>query len=299
MSLSGFVFFVTGVLIEMLMLLGAKIKDEALLSHPQLKWLSQVVTVKSVLTYSLLLTAMALAAIFELTGVGNIKVYINTPFVSLITIILALVILAASLAAAYILPPINEHSILTIQLLILAGIFLNPGLNTWMPLKILAILSGGISLALVIWQKALHTSVKAVLYFWYLLSLLIIPFQSGEIILFQKINLSWFDAFALGMLMVFMLLNGLFAVRFFLIVSSLLRPRNHSLVARHMPFLFSDQQVSIPRYLLVVGLLATLITGNYFLNLFNSALLFSLCSLIGVQLLGNDMSVSRFIKNKP
>lgn len=291
MTLSGFVLFVLGALMEMLFLVSAHVSSGEQMV-PGSGWLARAFTVERFLMAGLCVVAGGFVGLFEFLGFGHILVYIDTPFVGIVMVVMALAVLAASLMVNLFLPVINEQSILLVQLLVLAGVFLGRERAAWLPAAALTIVPVGVSLALVFWPRAFHPSIKAVLYLWYLLSLLVIPFQNGETVLFHQVNLSWAESCSLGMLGVFLLLNGLFAVRFFLLASSLLRPRNHTLVASIMPALFSDRQVSLPRYLLVVLLLFFLLAGNNYLNLLDRGAAISFCSLIGVQLLGAGLGVS-------
>lgn len=288
MSLSGFVLFVCGALVEMFILVSANISD---LSSPLAGagWFERVMTPKRLIILILGLIAAGFVGLFELVGIGHLLVYVDTPFISLIVVVLALGLIAASFFAAFVLPVVNEQSILLVQLLVLAGALFNRERISWLPIAALTFAPLGVSLVLIFWRRAFHPSIKAVLYFWYLLSLMVIPFQSGEVALFHQVKLSWIESYSLGMLIVFLLLTGLLAVRFFLIVSALLRLRNHKLVADHLPCLFLDKQVALPRYLLVVMFITMLLAANYYVNLLDSGIAFSLCSLIGVQLLGNDL----------
>ena len=287
MRLDGFVFFLVGAVSELIALLVIQLPMPLPVNRGS-RFLARLFTPQAAVTGVLWLTAGGMLLFIRLLGVGGRLVYIDTPFVSIVFIALALVILAAALAGASFLPVINEQTILLTQLLVIAGTRLGAA-NDWLPPAVLAAACAGVSLMVILWPRAFHPVVKAVLYFWYLLSLLVMPFLSGEAQVFQTADLTWLPAYSLGFLLVFLVLNGLLAVRFFLIVSSLILPRNHALLTPVMPCLFSDQQVPLFRFALIAGLLAGLWAANFYGQWLPPAVALSLCALLGVQLLGSDL----------
>jgi hypothetical protein len=237
------------------------------------------------LALGLAVLAAGLLVLFNLLGIAEQEVYIDTPLVSSLFVGLVVFILFAALAAAYFLPLINEQTLLLVQGLLLAGALFGHRPVGWLPLPLLVGLPLAVSLGLIVWQRALPAWLKAGLYFWYLLCVLLTTFQSGQTAYFEADQLTWFDGFAAGAVLVFMLLHGLTAVRFFLIMSSLLRPRNRVLAARAMPRLFSDEQVPLLRFGLVAALTAGLLVANRAYHWVDTAAALSICTLLGVQLM--------------
>jgi hypothetical protein len=199
--------------------------------------------------------------LFTLLGIDQVKVYINTPGINFIFYALGFFVVVAAFFGTIFLPPVNEQSILAVQALILLNA-LAGGVVDWIPMAALTAVPALVCLALLIWPRSFAPEVKAVLYLWYLLSLLAMPFQSGQAAYFRAPLLTWFEAWVFGGLFIFMILHGLFAVRFFLLTSSLILPRNRPAIAPLMARLFSDEQASLPRFALVMALSAGLVLAN-------------------------------------
>lgn len=292
MTLDGFVLFTLGALVEWTFLLAINTRlDPVLLPGAHLY--ERMFTPTRMVAIFLGVIALCFIGLFELLGIGRALVYIDTPGIGLVWGVLALGVVASALFVSKFLPLVNEQSILLVQVLVLAGALWGGEPVAWLPDAAVTVVPVGVSLALVIWRGAFHPSVKAILYFWYLVSLLVGPFQSGETGLFQLTDLSWPESYSFGMLSVFLLLNILMALRFGLIVLSMIRPRNRAMVAASMPYLFTDRQVSMPRYLLVVLLISALLIVNQSTQVLDRGVAFSLCSLIGVQLLSQELQPPR------
>jgi hypothetical protein len=74
-------------------------------------------------------------------------------------------------------------------------------------------------------------------------------------------------------------------MRFFLIVSSLLRLRNRRLAAQAMPRLFSDEPLPALRFVLVSAGVAALLLANHAFGWLEPAMALSFGLLAGVQLM--------------
>jgi hypothetical protein len=173
-----------------------------------------------------------------------------------------------------------------VQGLVLAGALLRGEAGIWLPFWTVTVLPVGVSLLLLLWPRAFPAQLKAVLYLWHLLCLLVLPFQSGQTGLFTQMEIGWGEALTAGMLLAFLVLHGLFAVRFFIITLSLLRRRNRPLVAEAMQNLFYDEQTPLLRSLLVAGLLGILLWANQISGYLDLSLALGMCSLLAIQLMG-------------
>lgn len=229
--------------------------------------------------------AAALVGLFALLGIDQVKVYIDTPGINFIFYGLGFFVLAAAFVGVTFLPPVNEQSILAVQALILLNA-LAGGVVDWIPMAALTAVPALVCLGLLVWPRSFAPEVKAVLYLWYLLSLLAMPFQSGQAAYFRAPLLTWFEAWVFGGLFIFMILHGLFAVRFFLLASSLILPRNRPAIAPLMARLFSDEQASLPRFALVMALSAGLVLFNKAAGLVAQPVMLGLCVMIVTQVLG-------------
>jgi hypothetical protein len=289
MSISCFILYVLGALVEIIFLYTAVNGEPPFKGH---SWLDRVFTPSRSVIALLSVAALFLVGIFELSGIGKSLVYIDTPLVSFILGLLAVGLLGVAMLAGLFLPIVNEQSILLTQVLVLASAWWGGDPVDWLPPGAVTVFPAILILLLALIPRGIPSSLKAILYFWYLLSLLAIPFQSGEVRIIQQDSLSWAEGFSLGMLSVFLLLHGLLAVRFFLITSSLLRPRNRALAAENMPRLFSDEQVPVLRFAGVFLIIAALLAANHYTHLLVRPMALSLCSLLGVQLLSRPLDPS-------
>ena len=276
MSVQAFAFFTFGILAELLLL--------------AINWLANFSRSNIRRRVYILIAGLAAAAAFlaflvEQLGTANVRVYLDTPLVSFIFILLGVFVFFAALAANLFVPVINEQTILVVQLLVLYYIFNGGSSVPFMPLALLAGVPAVVSLGLIFWRQRLPAVLKAPLYLWYLLTLMIIPFQSNQVAYFRRSDLTLLEGAAFGALLVFLIIHGLFAVRFFLITSSLILPRNRPQVAAIMPALFSDEQVPIGRLVVAVALMAALILLNRALQLLPEDILLSLGMLFAVQFL--------------
>jgi hypothetical protein len=268
MTLANFTLFYCGILCELLLLIesanpaiASKLFDmrgNSLVGYfmPPTRALASI----------LLALALGIAGLFRLLGYAQIKVYIDTPIVNILMIVLGLFILFTAIMTGLFLPLVNEQTILVVQCLILYQALTGDMPFNWISLVGWTLLPTLIVLGLVLWPRPLPFALKALLYLWYLLSLLVMPFQSGQVAYFRQLTFTWVEAWSYGALFIFMIIHGLFAVRFFLMTSSLLVPRNWPLMERFIPHVFSDEQVPRLRFLLVMGISAGLLAGNHYLG---------------------------------
>lgn len=304
MTLFSFVFFLFGILSEIIFLLEAasphifrmevagKAEQEKAGLGKQTTGIAHFNRPAMLLIAGLAVLAALVAGLLELFGAGGVLVYIDSPVISFIFVLLGLFVLAAALLAKSFLPPVNEQSILVALCLVLVSALWGERSLIWLPGWLLTVVPAVVALALLIWRRGFSPLLKAVLYLWYLLSLMVIPFQSGEVAFFHQLEFNILESYSYGILLVFLLVHCLFAVRFFLIASSILVPRNRRWVSQIMPQLFTDEQVPLTRFLPVVALIAILLLVNQYLGLLTKPAVISLCMVLGVQLLSIGQSAS-------
>ncbi len=282
MSLSAFILFAAGIFSELLFLY------ESANPSPH-QWNSKLLSLPiysaQLLVGLILLVAGGLVAIFDFIGVGNILVYIDTPFIFILFALLGLVVLFATMASSLLLPRVNEQSILMIQCLLLVGNLWGKQSIDWLPGWLTLVVPAILCFVLVAWRTSFPAWVKGILYAWYLFSLLITPFQSGETAYFLMNEFTYVEALSFGFLFIFLLVNGLFSARFLLLVPSYIIPRNRPLIQQAMKRIFSDEQVSLIRFLVAAGLAAVLLVGNEIMRVLDHSVALSLAMLLGVHLL--------------
>lgn len=285
MTMYGFILFSLGFMVELVTLVQTARPDKIplpIISGALGKLLGPYRTI----LLGLGMLAAIMLGITYWMGNGSQIVYMDTPGISVLFFLYMIIILGCWIFPSNFITIINEQSILLVQVLVLAGVILMPNTVGWIPRPYLVVLPLLCILVLVIWRKGFHPSLKAILYLWYLVSLMIIPFQSGQVEIIQQTKLSLAESFSMGMLLTFLLLNGFMAFRFMIIVASMIIPRNLLLVERTMPNIFSDQQVSVKRFGMVSSLIGAFLFANHILHWMSPGIAISLCSLVGVQILG-------------
>jgi len=284
MTLQNFIFYAAGILVELL-LLGQNFFSGKSSVNPRFPQQLRMVNPAHILIAAVAAIGGICLLVVHLMGIGETKVYIDTPFVSLLFIVLGVFVFFAAIAGNLFLPVINEQAILVVQGLVLYYVFSGGREVAWMPLVVLVSVPALICLGLILWRWRLPAELKAILYLWYLLSLMVIPFQSNQVAYFRRVDITLAESAAFGALLVFLIIHGLFAVRFFLITSSMLLPRNRIHIRRVMPFIFSDEQVPIVRLVFTILLLTGAIFLNRRLNLLPEDAILSLGTMFAVQFL--------------
>jgi hypothetical protein len=180
------------------------------------------------------------------------------------------------------LPRVNEQSILVTNLVILPAL---PGWfeqNLW--LTALVLLPTVALAVLVAFPRILPPTLKAFVYFWYLGCLLVVTMQSNFDLLFtSNTTMNLFDQFIAGQSGLFLLLNALFLVRFFLMLSALVLPANRHYIPAAMPQLFNDEQISTRTFFLLVGLVLSVLIANHLTGLAAPATLTNLLILVTIH----------------
>ncbi|HPH95488.1 MAG TPA: hypothetical protein PKW33_06070 [Anaerolineaceae bacterium] len=286
MTLSIFVFFLLGILIEALLLFDCAHPINGYIQslHPLLQRIFSPVNLAA---STLALLAAGLAFLIRLAGLDGPSMDIGTSLVGSVLVVLGVFVFFAAMAADLFIPVINEQSILIVQCAILASFLLEGNQVPWLPLLPLVLIPGIISLFLLFSQKKLPPILKALFYLWYLFTLMILPFQTGQVEAFLHATYTPIQAAVSGGLLLFMVIHGLFTARFFLMVCSLIRPRNRKFINRLMPRLFTDDQVPPKSFLLTFAACVVAILLNQVLHIIPPSLALTLCVMSAVQILSH------------
>jgi len=124
---------------------------------------------------------------------------------------------------------------------------------------------------------------KAILYLAYLSALIFQATSNGSLEYFQMQEISLSNGFLFGGVFVFFILHGLFAARFFLVVCSLVLPRNHIHVRPMINRIFTDEQTSPRQFLLFTCLILLLTIANTIYKWVSPELFMNVLTLISVQ----------------
>jgi hypothetical protein len=281
MTWNAFILFLLGALLEIVWLWDdAHGQTGALI---QVRFLPFVLRPAQWIQAGLMVAAGLLFGVFSLFRIAKLQASMDNPVIGLIFVALGLFILGAGVVANGLLPRINEQSILITQLLVILSGILNGVLSNLWGVFFMLIIPAVLVLYLVWNRRPLSSLMKSLIYLWYLASLLILTFQNGNVELFTASRLTLGDAYFLGITFIFILLHGLFSIRFFLIVSSLILPRNHKLTAGMMSRLFADDQVPVLRFFLfALGLFGAILL-NAWLDLLPRAVILNLAVIACVQ----------------
>lgn len=183
---------------------------------------------------------------------GNTRhIWIDDTLTYLIAIILVYILFSA-LAGDKLLPRVNEQQMLVIHLVVGINLLVNG--DVALPNWVLALLLVPTAALIFqgIWPRALPTLQRAFFYLWYLITLVALAFQNGGVDYFEMTEISLSEFFIFGSLLIFLALHMLVALRFVLIISSLILPRNRPLLAVIMPHLVHDEQLSVPSLLIIL-----------------------------------------------
>ncbi len=289
MSLLSFIFFMLGALLEILWLW-----DDA---HPQTglpkgsRLLAGTFGRVQWIQAGLCAAAGLLAAVVYLLGAAQVRVSLDDGLVFVIFVALGLFVLAFGVVADGLLPRVSEKSILMVLLLVILNNLAGGGNNPALPL--LLALPAAVLIYLMFSTRALPPLAKAAVYLVYLAALLVNAMQAGALEGFSAADFTPGEALVFGIAFIFLLLHGLFAIRFFLIVSSLALPRNWPLVRQVMPRLFADEQMPPWRFGLFALALGGLLLLNDATGLVPRAALLNLALMASVQLFFNPRQNAR------
>lgn len=190
------------------------------------------------------------------------------------------------------LPRINEQTILVITIAVTYQLNSVQALTGYQ-LAALLLLNLTV-LALVLTNQILSPLLKSFLYAWYLICLLLLTLQSNYAILFattppEENILPYFITGAAG---IFLLLHSIFLVRFFLMLSALVLPKNRWLISQAMPQLFDDHQLPPLKFFGILTFFAALIWLNQLTGFTSSINVISLLILLTAHFIEFPTTVS-------
>jgi hypothetical protein len=194
--------------------------------------------------------------ILDQFGFGSVRLHwVDELFTYTIAIIFVFILFSA-LAGDKLLPRVNEQQMLVIHLVVGINLLINSEVSLPNWALVLLLIPTAALIFQGIWSRALPTLQRAFFYLWYLITLVALAFQNGGLTYFEMVEISVTEIFIFGSLLVFLGMHMLVAMRFVLIISSLIFPRNRPLLKIMMPHLVHDEQLSIPGLLLILGLAA-------------------------------------------
>lgn len=261
---------------------------------------------RSLLTMGgLILAGLALAVIY-LTGLSEIKTSLDDLVPAFIFTIGGLYIFFMGAVSSQLLPRVNEQSILAVFYIILFSQLANssiwqtintiPGYSDvydsegflaqfWAHFQgILFWLVLTITLSIFLLRDTpIGLPGKAILYLAYLSALIFQATSNGSLEYFQMEEISISNGFLFGGIFVFFILHGLFTARFFLVVCSLVLPRNHILARPMINRIFNDEQTSPRKFLFFTCLILLLTIANAIYQWVSPGLFMNVLTMISVQ----------------
>ncbi len=264
MDLSAFVALWAGILIEILLLWEQAHPENA--PAETLPGVPGIGRERSLMVGVGLVAALLIAA-FELTGIGAFNVSLDhlIPFYAFVA--LGLLLFWYGIVDPKLLPHINEQTALAVHTVVLLGLYLGGEVRLgWPQLAGLGLLTL-LLFYLVLRDRPVAPLVKVPLYLWYLLSLLLLIVQNDFIALVEAPYLSLAESFILGATGFFLLLQGLFLLRFILMSTSLLNPHGRDYMQQAMPQLFGDEDLPRWRLLVLGGLVVAVLVAHTYLEL--------------------------------
>lgn len=286
MTIAAFILYMLGMLIEVISLwqgpLPGAEKRSSDLPNP-----IDNIPENQRLSGMLIITAALVYGFFSLTGLGSTtNTSLDSPIVGLIFIFVGLFIFGAGVVGTKLLPRINEQTLFAITLIAILSLFTEGGYLSPSPALLAGLIIPSLSVLVLVFSKRIMPPVvKALYYFWYLVMLIVIAFQSAQIARFSEPEVELLDALFFGAFFIFILLHGLFFMRFFLITATLILPRNHKYVRVMMPRLFSDEQMPLWRFAVISVLIAGTLLANLWLELVPQQPLINLLTLLTVQIM--------------
>ena len=258
MRLPAFTVMVLGICVELIKLWEQSAARERS-RHTDWRFGAQM-SRQQLLISGLSVSAVLLLGLVHLAGWESHKAYLGQIIPDVLFGALALALLFFGLLSPSLLPRVDEAAMLAVHITVVSMLLLEQtepalGLGIAVGVMTLPLLWVGIS------QQTASPVIKALLYLWYLISLLILTLRQDFSAFTEPISapLALLDAFIAGSAGVFLVLHSLFLLRFALMASSLIVPRNRRYIAWVMPRLVSDRQVTrwqlIGLPLLVAGLL--------------------------------------------
>ena len=190
------------------------------------------------------------------------------------------------------LPRVNEQTIVVITAIVLLSLVGQAEL-AWYWLAALTVPIFAIFL------MALTTFImpplfKSLYYFWYLICLFLMAYQSNFDLLLNaptetQTSMDHFIAGAAGM---FLLLHSIFLVRFFLMLTANILPKNRYLIQLAMPQLFSDEQMPPYKFLVILLLVVIVLWANRQFGFVPDLSLSSLLILFAVHFMDRSFKIT-------
>ncbi len=219
---------------------------------------------------ALFVGAALIIGIIELLGPAGYEIYMGQSITDVIFILLGLALFYYGLVDPFLLPHVNEQTVLVVHITMTLGLFLNS--QFYMPVWGYVALLGFPTLALAylgVTQRVPSPAIKALVYLWYLIELLALTLQNDFTSITQQrtVTPSLTEEFVTGATAIFLLLHSFFLVRFFLMTSTLIVPRNRSYMDLVMPQLFTDEQLPVWQLLALLGAVVLVLLLNSFFAL--------------------------------
>lgn len=209
--------------------------------------------------------AALIIGIIELLGPAAYEISMGESITDVIFILLGLALFYYGVVDPFLLPHVNEQTVLVVHITMTLGLLLNS--QFYMPVWGYVALLGFPTLALAylgLTKRVPSPVIKALVYLWYLIELLALTLQNDftSIIQQRTVTPSLTEDFVTGATAIFLLLHSLFLVRFFLMTSSLIVPRNRRYMDIVMPQLFTDEQLPVWQLLALLGAVVLVLSLN-------------------------------------
>ncbi|PKN91309.1 MAG: hypothetical protein CVU44_19535 [Chloroflexi bacterium HGW-Chloroflexi-6] len=191
------------------------------------------------------------------------------------------------------LPRVNEQTIVVITAIVLLSLVGQTEL-TWYSLAALAVPIVAIFL-MALTMFIMPPALKSLYYFWYLICLLAMAYQSNFDLFFNSASAdpqTSFDYFIAGAAGIFLLLHSIFLVRFFLMLTANILPKNRYLIKLAMPQLFSDEQMPRYKFLVILLLVVIVLWANRQFGFFPDLSLSSLLILFAVHFMDRSFKIT-------
>ena len=208
------------------------------------------------------LLLVTLAFLYEQLPFGD-RLYLEISWIlDVMAVSMLLIVLYFGVLGHAMLPRINLQKMFIVNLVVLLLILLN-GYESWPTWLLLgAILPTGTLCILALWPRKLPLELAALLYFWYLLTLLALTFLNLGEDFFNEVTLNSYEVFIFAVVLVFLCLHVLLALRFLIIVLSLILPRNRPLLTLIMPRIIQDESMPRGRVLLLLMFAIMVLLAN-------------------------------------
>jgi hypothetical protein len=251
MNLAANLAIAAGIIIEILLLWETSDRQKNVqpapgIIAPGISRLQELIALTVLVSWTLIAVAEFFNPQLSLSTLGNIQSVIMLPAFMFLFVY--------GMVHPKLLPRVNEQTIVVITAIVLLSLFGQAEL-AWYWLAALTLPIVAIFL-MVLTTFIMPPALKSLYYFWYLICLFAMAYQSNFDLFFNSASAdpqASFDYFIAGAAGIFLLLHSIFLVRFFLMLTANILPKNRYLIQLAMPQLFSDEQM--PRYKFLVILL--------------------------------------------